>query len=261
MQLLFQVLWHDYSPGKYPDSLTLLYLRTDRTSQKPVSRSHHDSLTKEQIQQGYILHNIPATIAKDYLFNAYVSAAMEHDREEFVAPSSVVRVAVAPNSNPPKLAAPGTEGVYEYFKKGFEPTEYDTSNYKLEGPKNLTITENNGKITISWSAVDPGIIANPALGKWGYNVYKDGVLLGWTEKTTYIPQISSSIYGQYQVRGTYKNSTNAQSEMSTILFEKEEDPEPEKPTCPAEAPLNRVTNSCECIDSTKIFDVITNRCI
>lgn len=223
----------------------------------------YDSLTKEQIQQGYILHNIPATIAKDYLFNAYVAAAMESDREEFVAPSSVVKVAVAPKSDPPKLAAPGTEGIYEYFKKGFEPTEYDTTNYKLDGPKNFRVKENGNKVTLSWSAVDPGILANPARGKWGYNIYKDGVLIDWTDKTSYTYSPTTDIYGEYKVKATYKNYTEAQSNESTFTLEKPEEPEPEpvQPTCPAEAPLNTKTNKCECTDKTKTFDSKTNKCI
>lgn len=220
----------------------------------------YDSLTKEQIQQGYILHNIPATIAKDQLFNAYVRAAMEPNREPFVAPSSVVRVAVADKSDPPKLAAPGTEGIYEYFKKGFEPTEYDTKNYKLEAPSKFTVTkESNGKVTLSWSAVDPGILANSAHGKWGYNIYKDGILVDWTDKTSYTYEPSSSIYGQYMVRATYKNYTDAQS--YDAVFDLEEEQEPDPPKCPQEAPLNETTKKCECLDKTKTYDEVTNKCI
>lgn len=220
----------------------------------------YDSLTKEQIQQGYILHNIPATIAKDQLFNAYVRAAMEPNREAFVAPASVVRVAVAKNSDPPKLAAPGQEALYEYFKKGFEPTEYDTTNYKLDPPSNFNVKETSGKVTLSWSAVEPGILENPAHGKWGYNIYKDGVLIDWTDKTSYTYSPSSSIYGTYSVKATYKNYTDAQSNEATYTLEKEVNKDPELPKCPQEAPLNKVTNKCECLDKTKIYDEITNQC-
>ncbi len=223
----------------------------------------YDSLTKEQIQQGYILHNIPATIAKDYLFNALVSAgAMEWDREEFKQPDSVVKVGVAPNSNPAKLAPPGTDAIYEYFKKGFEPTEYDTSNYKLGAPGNFKVSEKNGKVTLSWSSVDPGILANSSHGKFGYNIYKDNVLIDWTDKTSYTYTPTGSVYGTYKVIATYKAYTDVQSEAATTkLTEPEPEEEPEETnTCPDEAPLNKTTNKCECTDKTKTYDATTKKC-
>jgi len=174
----------------------------------------------------YVLHNVPATIQKDRLFNALVSAgAMESDREAFKEPSSVVKVGVAPGSNPAKLASPGGGAIYEYFKKGFEPTEYDTSNYKIGAPGNLKITDSNGKVTISWSAVDPGALKNNS-GKWGYSIYKDGVLVGWTDKTSYTFVPDGSIYGTYKVVGNYKSGSDVQSEAATKTYEKEHQNQP-----------------------------------
>ena len=216
----------------------------------------YDSLTKDQIAQGYILHNIPATIAKDHLFNAYVSAgAMEANRSAFVQPSSVVQVAVAKGSNPAKLAIPGTESITEFFKKGYEPTEYYTVNYKLPAPGNFKATKSGNRVTLTWNAVDPGVIANPAHGTFGYNVYKDGTLLDWTDKTSYT-FIPSSPYGDYKVIATYKNYTDVQSNAATASIV-EEAP---LPNCPAEAPLNTATKKCECTDTTKTFDEATNSC-
>ena len=196
----------------------------------------YDSLTKDLIHQGYILHNIPATIAKDRLFNALVSAgAMESNREAFVQPASVVKVGVAANSNPAKLAAPGQETVYEYFKKGYEPTEYDTSNYRLPAPGNLTITESGGRVTLSWSPVDPGSFAKEEYGKFGYNVYKDGVLIDWTDRTTYSFKPSGSVYGTYKVIATYKSYDSIQSDAATKKYE-EQKKEPVLPPSPSSSP-------------------------
>jgi len=189
----------------------------------------------------YVLHNVPATIQKDRLFNALVSAgAMESDREAFKEPSSVVKVGVAPGSNPAKLASPGGGAIYEYFKKGFEPTEYDTSNYKIGAPGNLKITDSNGKVTISWSAVDPGALKNNS-GKWGYSIYKDGVLVGWTDKTSYTFVPDGSIYGTYKVVGNYKSGSDVQSEAATKTYEKEDEdpittPEPTATPSPSPSP-------------------------
>lgn len=222
----------------------------------------YDTLTKDLIAQGYIQHMIPATIQKDLIFNALINAgAMESNREPFQQPSSVVRVSVAPGSDPPKLAAPGQDAISELFKKGHEPTEYDTTNYKVPAPANFKATEDRGKVTLSWSAVDPGILANPAHGKWGYNIYKDGKLIDWVTKTTYTYSPSSP-YGTYKVVGTYKSYTDAQSYEATATIDKPKPkPEVDHPTtCPADAKLNPITKKCECIDETKLYDEVLNVC-
>ncbi len=230
----------------------------------------YDDFTKDSIAQGYILHNVPATIQKDRLFNALVSAgAMEGDRSDFVPPSSVSRVAVAPGSNPPKLASPGGAAVYEYFKKGTEPTEYDLTTYTISAPGNFRATENNGKVTLSWSAVSPGELGDSSHGKFGYNIYKDGVLIDWTDKTSYTYTPSGGPYGTYSIIATYKSYNDIQSEMASYRLEKKEKPkpiepvEPEEPetptiTCPEDAKVDGDT--CSCNDTSKTYDEVTKTC-
>jgi len=193
----------------------------------------YQKTTKDLVREGYVLHNVPATIQKDRLFNALVSAgAMESNREAFTQPSSVVKIGVASGSNPAKLAAPGGGAIYEYFKKGYEPTEYDTSNYKISAPGNLRITDSNGKVTVSWSAVSPGNLGNDS-SKWGYSIYKDGVLVGWTDKTSYTFTPDGSIYGTYKVIGNYKSGSDLQSEAAVKKYEKEIEVEPSPSPSPA----------------------------
>ena len=203
----------------------------------------YDDFTRQSIAEGYVLHNVPASIQKDRLFNALVSAgAMEGNREAFTQPASVTKIGISPGSNPAKLAAPGAPAVYEYFKKGTEPTEYDTSNYKISAPGNLKVTDSNGKVTISWSAVSPGELGNDSHGKFGYNIYKDDILITWTDKTTYTFTPSDGVYGTYKVIATYKSYNDIQSDAAVTNYEapkpkpQEEDPiiitpeEPEEPT-------------------------------
>lgn len=203
----------------------------------------YENTTADLVRQGYVLHNVPATIQKDRLFKALVSAgAMESNRKEFTQPSSVVKVGIAPGSNPPKLASPGGGAIYEYFKKGTEPTEYDTSNYKISAPGNFNVSASGNSVTLSWSAVNPGELKKDELGKWGYNIYKDGVLIGWTDKTSYTFTPDGSIYGTYKVIASYKSSNEIQSEAATKKLEEviiepttepTESPEPEPtPTTP-----------------------------
>ena len=81
----------------------------------------YDEMNQEMVNNGYVLNNVPASRQKDYLFQALVrEGAMEWDRSAFQQPSSVVKVGVAVGSNPAKLAGPGTQAVYELFKKGTE---------------------------------------------------------------------------------------------------------------------------------------------
>lgn len=233
----------------------------------------YDSFTKDSIAQGYVLHNVPATIQKDRLFNALVSAgAMESNREVFAQPASVSKVAIAPGSNPPKLASPGGSAVYEYFKKGTEPTEYDLTSYKISAPGGFRATENNGKVTLTWSAVDPGQLGDASHGKFGYNIYKDGVLINWTDKTSYTYTPSGSPYGTYSIIATYKSYNDIQSETASFKLEKKEEPKPDPTPTPTPTPqptttcsnpdteLDKVTNKCKCKDPTKTYDEVNDTC-
>lgn len=212
----------------------------------------YDSFTKQSIADGYVLHNVPATIQKDRLFNALVSAgAMESNREEFKLPSSVVKVGVAAGSNPAKLASPGQSAIYEYFKKGYEPNEYDTNSYKLPAPANLKATESGGKVTLSWSSVNhSSMSASSDYGKFGYNIYKDGILIGWTDKTSYSFTPDGSVYGTYKVVATFKSYSGITSESATITLKESskpspspspsEEPSPSPSPSPSEDPITPV---------------------
>ena len=214
----------------------------------------YDDFTRESIAQGYVSHNIPASIEKDMLFNAFVNAGVfEWDRADFAQPSSVVKVGIAPNSNPPKLAVPGTEAVYEYFKKGTEPTEYDFSNYRLPAPGNFKVTDNGTKVTLTWNAVSPGELANGDHGTFGYNIYKDGVLVTWTDKTTYTYAPSDGVYGTYKVIATYKSYNDIQSHAAEVKYSK-----PKPVECPSDATVSG--NTCVCTDPNKEYDETSKTC-
>ena len=192
----------------------------------------YDNFTKESIAQGYVLHNVPATIQKDRLFNALVSAgAMESNRSAFKQPSSVTKTCISINSKPVKLAAPGAPSVCEYFKKGTEPTEYDTTNYKIPAPRNFTVTEAGNGVSLSWSAVAAPSTGDDSHGKFGYNIYKDGVLIAWTDRTSY-SFTPSNKYGTYKIIATYKSYNDIQSSAATYTLSEPEEPEPEEPEEP-----------------------------
>ena len=202
----------------------------------------------------YVLHNVPATIQKDRIFNALVRAgAMESNRESFVQPSSVVKLGIISGSNPPIVAGSGYTGniVYEYFKKGYEPEEKDLSSIKLAKPENFKVSydKNSNRVTMSWSAVDPG--DNGSLGTFGYNIYIGSTLIGFTENTNYTYTLgNSSPYGTYRVVATYKGYSGLQGTAVTYTLE---EPKEELPDYSED-----ITN---CIKDGKEWDYENNKCI
>ncbi len=181
----------------------------------------------DDIESG-VLHNVPATIQKDYIFKALINAgAMESNREAFVQPSSVSKVAVVKGSDPPKLPGSYTgEVVYEYFKKGYEPDEvYEEE--KLEKPENFKATYNKTtkKVTLTWDKVDQGNTADKDYGTFGYNIYLGSTLIGFTEKTTYTYTPKDTPYGTYKVIAAYKGYSGVQSEAATYKLEEKTEQE------------------------------------
>ena len=215
----------------------------------------------DTIDSTYVLHNVPATIQKDRIFNALVNAgAMESNREAFVQPDSVVRLGIISGSNPPVVAGSGYTGnvIYEYFKKGYEPEETDTSSVSLARPGNFRVTynESSNSVTMSWSAVNPG--NNESLGTFGYNVYLGSTLLGFTEGTSFTYNLgSTSPYGTYRVVATYKGYSGIQSDAATYTLKEPEVEEPEEPETPTD-PYEE--QKAECAASGGTWDSNTNTC-
>ena len=182
----------------------------------------------DYIDREYVLHNVPATMQKDYIFKALInSGAMEANRESFVQPQSVSKVAVVAGSKPPKLPGAYTgEVVYEYFKKGYEPDEvYEIE--KLDKPKNLKAKydKTTKKVTLTWDKVDQGNTADKNYGTFGYNIYLGSTLIGFTEKTTYTYTPINTPYGTYKVIAAYKGYSEIQSEEATYKLEEKTDSE------------------------------------
>jgi membrane peptidoglycan carboxypeptidase len=144
------------------------------------------------IDSEYCLHNIPASVQKDKIFNALVnSGAMESNREVFKQPDSVVKVGVVMGTNPPKLAGSYAGNVvYEYFKKEYAPEETYVEE-KLAAPEDFEASYNKvtKKVNLSWKAVSTSGIDDKNYGTFGYNIYFGSTLIGFTEKTsfTYTP--------------------------------------------------------------------------
>ena len=215
----------------------------------------------DTIDSTYVLHNVPATIQKDRIFNALVRAgAIESNREAFVQPNSVVKLGIIAGSNPPRVAGSGYTGnvVYEYFKKGTEPEETDISNIKLAKPGNFKVTynEKNNTVTLSWSAVNPG--DNEGLGTFGYNIYIGSTLIDFTENTSYTYTLgNSSPYTTYRVVATYRGYSGLQGDAATYTL-KEPEETPTEPTTPEDPYAQQ---KADCLEKGGKWDSTNNTCI
>ena len=81
----------------------------------------------------------------------------------------------------------------------------------------LTYNELTKRVVLSWNAVKPSPQAKDSYGKLGYNVYKNGVLLDWTDNTSYSFETTSP-YDTYKVIATYKSYSGIQSSAAKFTL-------------------------------------------
>lgn len=161
------------------------------------------------ISSDYYMHNVRSSVDKDKLFRALVAEGVfEANRVGFQAPASVVKVG------------------NEYYRKGFQPAHDPSVQVPIPAPGGLNATYNNGVVTLTWGGVDPGENADPSLGAWGYSVYQNGILLGWTDKTSFSFNTNNP-YTTYTVIAQYNGYDGIKSAQATYTLTKPKDPEPE----------------------------------
>ncbi len=175
--------------------------------------------TKDSVAQGYYCHNLSGTVQRDKLFTAIANEVFEKNKEDFKMPDSVVKVPLIAGSSTAKIAGTGYTGsiIYEFFKKDHEPKGKEISN--LETPSGLNAKYENNKVTITWNAVNPGSI-DSSYGDFGYNVYFNNTLLGFTTNTSYTINNPSNPYGTYKVVATFKKYDGLNSNEATYELKK-----------------------------------------
>ena len=182
----------------------------------------YEKTNEETVAQGYYCHNTAGTVQRDRLFTALANEIFEKDKEEFQMPDSVVKLPIVANSSTARIAGTGYTGsiIYEYFKKDHQPSnKQEISN--LSTPTGLTATYTNGSVKISWNGVNPGI-TDSSYGDFGYNVYFNNTLLGFTTNTSYTINNPDNPYGTYKVVATFKKYDGLNSEAATYVLEEEE---------------------------------------
>ena len=171
-------------------------------------------------EKGVYLTNNQMVTHRNGLYRAASKAVFNQDGTTFKKPSSVVLVEVEMGSNPaalPSDATPTKMKVKEYFKKGTEPTEVSNRYRKLPDVSNLNLSYTGGSINLSWDIVaEPTDINKEEYGEFGYKIYKDGVLLGFTTVNAYNYPTTSQ-YGVYRVTSAYSKLNN--NESAGIIYE------------------------------------------
>lgn len=147
---------------------------------------------------------------RNSLYRDCARAVFNSNGSKWTKPSSVVRVKLERGTE--QLASsytPSSMVVTELFKRGTEPSAVSKKYNKLDNPSGLTVTYANGKVTISWNAAKKSK-GDDNDGAFGYYVYLDGVLLGFTTDTSYTYS-GSNPFGTYTVRTAHKNNENTMS--------------------------------------------------
>ncbi len=174
----------------------------------------------EPINDKYYTTTISAYNQRKGLFTAIAGKIMKKNGQDFKAPNTVVKVAVEKTKNvekEPKLASsytPTDKIVYEYFKKGTEPTEVSTAYQRLPDITGLSASyDEKAKIVkLSWNAIKvPEDNLTEDFGELGYKVFKDGVFIGFTNQTTYSVSNVLDPNGTYRVSAAYKDVSTLDS--------------------------------------------------
>lgn len=182
----------------------------------------YDSIDKDHLDR--VLHMSEASTDRLDLFGKIAQAVFDRDGKDWRAPNSVVRVGVEMGSNPaalPSSNTPANEIVYEYFKRGTEPTEISKKYAKLDNVTNLSISELSNGVRLSWSKAQDKMLVNS--DTFGYYIYFNDELIGFTEKTTYTINDLDDYYGTYKVVTSYKNNKDYMSSGATVKLKKDSD--------------------------------------
>ena len=176
----------------------------------------------EKASKTQYLKSTNAVVNRGKLFRAIAKEVLTKGNK-FEVPDSVVKVAIEKGSNPAVLASdstPSSQVVYEYFKKGTEPTEKSVKYNKLANATNLKAEYNASalSLTLTWSKSSSKDEKNDEYGPLGYKIYKDNNYLTFTTDPTYTILNVSDPEGTYKVVTSYKNYSDNESPGVTYTY-------------------------------------------
>lgn len=185
----------------------------------------------DKIYHGYsLIGGGRDTIARNNLFKAGALAVFKNYNTEFKAPDSVEQVAVVIQGNELRRASPGTPAEFvmmEWFAKGTVPEAISYIYNKLPNVTNLSTKKNGQELTLSWNKVnEPDNISSEekaSYGRFGYKVFLNDKLLGFTTKNTYTISPFNDKNGVFKIVTCYESFNDNASTGTTLNYS-------EKPT-------------------------------
>ncbi|WAA13730.1 penicillin-binding protein 1A [Fervidibacillus halotolerans] len=170
---------------------------------------------------------IPLYLFKELM--TYVHQGVEV--QDFKQPSSVVKLAIQKGTNPPKLASeftPEDEIVYEYFVKGYEPTEV-SDDYEVPPVSNLKAEydETTEQVTLKWEYND---IQDIRFDVYAALDQSEQEFIGTIDKKELkITDVAPGLKYTFTVQAVYKDQksepVSIELDLSTFLTE----PDPNEP--------------------------------
>lgn len=178
----------------------------------------------EPISRKYYTTANSAYTQRKGLFSAIAGKIFKRDGSDFKVPNSVIKVAIERGNDPnqkPKLASeytPTDKIVYEYFKKGTEPTEVSTAYQRLPNASGLSVNYDEAAklVNLSWNGINTPSDILTEYGAIGYRIYHNGQYVGFTTGTTYSIANVTSPSGVYKIDTGYE--TNQGLDSTGITF-------------------------------------------
>ena len=176
----------------------------------------------ESVDKNHYLTSAGARKYRKALWKA-VGNAVFVKGTDFKMPSSVVKVGVVKKSDPAVLASsstPSSQIIYEYFKKGTEPTETSTAYTKLKTVSGLNGYYNADTLSmnLSWNKTTSKADTDNDYGALGYKVYMDSKYIAFTTDTSYSILNISNPNATYKVITSYKNYSGNDSAAATFTY-------------------------------------------
>ncbi len=174
----------------------------------------------EPINDKYYTTATSAYTQRKGLFTALGSKIFKHNGQDFSVPNTVVKVGVELSNNvdrEPKLPSaytPSDKIVYEYFKKGTEPTEVSDIYKRLKDVTGFhaSYDPSTQTVTLKWNKSAPeGEDLTSVYGEFGYRVYKGKDYLGFTKNNYMILNNVTNPNGTYRVAAAYGSNAAVDS--------------------------------------------------
>ena len=165
----------------------------------------------ENIHGVYLTQNQMVS-QRNGLFKACASATFNSSGAKFTKPASVISVKIEKGTELlPSSSTPESEIITELFKKGTEPTEISSKYKKLDNVTSLKGELIDDMVKMTWNSVTkPNDIKDKTCGEFGYEVYFNNTLLGFT-KNTYYNYETGEPYGTYTIKTVCKSSAENNS--------------------------------------------------